>query len=216
MALSDTTLSKLISKEKLKISNNNFDFDKTFPKDSKKRLHYYKYMNKLGFKDNEVQKLSFDGRQIESGSIDLRLGNSFSKIATNKSIVKLGEKINYQEISENPIIYPGEYMLGTTQETIFLPSNIAATVDGRSSIGRIGLHVENAGWVDPGFEGEITLELFNSGNIAIELVPGYRVCQLVFEKTNTKPTFPYNGKYQNQKDATGSKTYKDYDIKEML
>ena len=78
------------------------------------------------------------------------------------------------------MIPPHGFVLGTTLEWIKLPNNITAFVEGRSSIGRLGLFIQNAGWVDPGFEGNITLELYNANQVPIELSSGRRICQLVF------------------------------------
>ena len=94
-------------------------------------------------------------------------------------------------------------------------SDITAFVEGRSSLGRMGLFIQNAGWVDPGFKGEITLELFNANRCAIELNVGRRVGQLVFAKLDDKALNPYKGKYQGQKGATGSKVYLDKENTEL-
>ena len=88
---------------------------------------------------------------------------------------------------------------------------MTAFVEGRSSLGRMGLFIQNAGWVDPGFKGEITLELFNANRCAIELQSGRRVGQLVFAQMDDTAWNPYNGKYQGQKGATGSKVFMDED-----
>ncbi|MFR7444964.1 MAG: dCTP deaminase [Sellimonas intestinalis] len=96
-------------------------------------------------------------------------------------------------------------------EYISLPNDLTAFVEGRSSLGRMGLFIQNAGWVDPGFEGEITLELFNANRCAIELQAGRRVGQLVFAKMDACALHPYNGKYQGQTGATGSKAFLDPD-----
>ena len=85
-----------------------------------------------------------------------------------------------------------------------LPDNLTAFVEGRSSLGRMGLFIQNAGWVDPGFKGEITLELFNANRCAIELKAGRRVGQLVFAEMDYTALNPYNGKYQGQTGATGA------------
>ncbi|MBQ1432846.1 MAG: dCTP deaminase, partial [Ruminococcus sp.] len=77
--------------------------------------------------------------------------------------------------------------------------------------GRMGLFIQNAGWVDPGFKGEITLELFNANRCAIELTAGRRVGQLVFAKMDDKALRPYDGKYQGQRGATGSRVFMDRD-----
>lgn len=93
-----------------------------------------------------------------------------------------------------------------------MPNNITAFVEGRSSLGRMGLFIQNAGWVDPGFKGEITLELFNANRCTIELKTGRRVGQLVFAKMDDTALKPYNGKYQGQKGATGSRVFLDNEI----
>ena len=90
-----------------------------------------------------------------------------------------------------------------------LPDNLTAFVEGRSSLGRMGLFIQNAGWVDPGFKGEITLELYNANRCAIELKAGRRVGQLVFAEMDDVALNPYCGKYQGQTGATGSRVYKD-------
>jgi dCTP deaminase len=114
--------------------------------------------------------------------------------------------INYRNIkSEKYLLLPGQFVLATTMEYIRLSDNMTAFVEGRSSIGRLGLFIQNAGWVDPGFEGEITLELFNASNCAIELYAGRRIGQLVFAQLDRDAEKPYRGKYQGQRGATGSR-----------
>jgi dCTP deaminase len=98
-----------------------------------------------------------------------------------------------------------------TRETIRLPENITAFVEGRSSIGRIGLFIQNAGWVDPGFAGTITLELYNANRLPIRLNSGRRICQIVFALVDEPAGVPYRGKYQNQRDAVGSRVFLDRD-----
>lgn len=104
---------------------------------------------------------------------------------------------------------PGQFVLATTMEYICLPNDLTAFVEGRSSLGRMGLFIQNAGWVDPGFSGEITLELYNANRCAIELQAGRRIGQLVFAKMDQTALRPYAGKYQRQKGATGSRIYMD-------
>ena len=99
--------------------------------------------------------------------------------------------------------------MATTMEYFELPDNLTAFVEGRSSLGRMGLFIQNAGWVDPGFKGEITLELFNANRCAIELKAGRRVGQLVFAQLDDDARNPYRGKYQGQRGATGSKFFLD-------
>ena len=97
-------------------------------------------------------------------------------------------------------------------EYVSLPDNITAFVEGRSSLGRMGLFIQNAGWVDPGFQGEITLELYNANRCAIELKAGRRIGQLVFARMDNAALRPYNGKYQGQRGATGSKVFLDNEV----
>jgi dCTP deaminase len=98
-----------------------------------------------------------------------------------------------------------------TREFIRLPANITAFVEGRSSIGRIGLFIQNAGWVDPGFEGTITLELYNANRLPIRLTSGRRICQIVFARMDGPASRPYAGKYQHQMDAVGSRVFQERD-----
>ncbi len=150
--------------------------------------------------------------QIQPASVDVRLGDTFSIIEDLPTgIITLNNKISYKTIkTDTYVLLPGQFVLATTMEYICLPDNLTAFVEGRSSLGRMGLFIQNAGWVDPGFQGEITLELFNANRCAIELKAGRRIGQLVFARMDTSALAPYNGKYQGQKGATGSKVYMDY------
>ncbi|HLV10031.1 MAG TPA: dCTP deaminase, partial [Halanaerobiales bacterium] len=116
-------------------------------------------------------------------------------------------KYNTEEI----IIPPNSFLLATTMEYVELPEDITAFVEGRSSIGRMGLFIQNAGWVDPGFKGKITLELYNANRLPIKLFSGRRICQLVLAKLDRKAENPYQGKYINQKEAVGSRIYEDFE-----
>lgn len=149
--------------------------------------------------------------QIQPASVDIRLGNTFSVVEDSSTgIITFLKKIAYKEIlSEKYLLLPGQFVLATTMEYIILPNNLTAFVEGRSSLGRMGLFIQNAGWVDPGFSGEITLELFNANRCAIELQAGCRIGQLVFAQMDQNALNPYCGKYQGQRGATGSKIYLD-------
>jgi len=155
-----------------------------------------------------------DDIQIQPASVDVRLGNSFSVIESGSNdILKMDTQIQYRSIvAETFLLLPKQFVLATTMEYFCLPDNLTAFVEGRSSIGRLGLFIQNAGWVDPGFEGEITLELFNAGNSAIELKAGRRVGQLVFAQMDRDAEKPYRGKYQGQRSATGSRIQLDDEI----
>ena len=151
--------------------------------------------------------------QIQPASFDIRLGNTFSVVEdTPSGIITLGEAIKYRTITADTyLILPGQFVLATTMEYFELPDDLTAFVEGRSSLGRMGLFIQNAGWVDPGFKGEITLELYNANRCAIELRAGRRVGQLVFAKMDSPALNPYNGKYQGQIGATGSRVFLDSD-----
>ncbi|MCR5523377.1 MAG: dCTP deaminase [Clostridia bacterium] len=151
--------------------------------------------------------------QIQPASVDIRLGNTFSVVDdTPSGIIKLDADIKYKTITADTyLILPGQFVLATTMEYFELPDNLTAFVEGRSSLGRMGLFIQNAGWVDPGFKGEITLELYNANRCAIELKAGRRVGQLVFAEMDASAVNPYRGKYQGQRGATGSRVFMDKD-----
>lgn len=153
--------------------------------------------------------------QIQPASVDVRLGNTFSIVEDSSAgIVTLESEIQYKTIhTDTYVLLPGQFILASTMEYFELPDHLTAFVEGRSSLGRMGLFIQNAGWVDPGFKGEITLELFNANRCAIELKAGRRVGQLVFAEMDDSALHPYRGKYQGQKGATGSRAYLDDETK---
>ncbi len=156
-----------------------------------------------------------EDEQIQPASVDIRLGDTFSSLNSDCNIpIKMDSANTYQtKKAEKYLLLPGHFVLATTMEYFSLPDNMTAFVEGRSSIGRLGLFIQNAGWVDPGFEGEITLELFNASNYTIELKAGRRVGQLVFAQLDRDAGNPYRGKYQGQRGATGSRIHLDEDNK---
>lgn len=172
--------------------------------------------------DKTIKKLLADGTlgitpcddaQIQPASVDVRLGDTFSVVEDSPSgMISLDGEICYKTIkTDRYVLLPGQFVLATTMEYFRLPDDLTAFVEGRSSLGRMGLFIQNAGWVDPGFEGEITLELYNANRCAIELRAGRRVGQLVFAKMDAAAEHPYRGKYQGQRGATGSRVWKDTD-----
>ena len=164
-------------------------------------------------KNKELEIDPLEDIQIQPASVDIRLGNTYTIVEdTSSGVIQLSGKIQYKTIqSDKYLLMPGQFVLATTMEYFKLPDNMTAFVEGRSSIGRLGLFIQNAGWVDPGFEGELTLELFNANRCAIELQAGRRVGQLVFAQLDQSAYRPYQGKYQGQKGATGSRIYLDDD-----
>ncbi|OGJ49521.1 dCTP deaminase, partial [Candidatus Peregrinibacteria bacterium RIFOXYB2_FULL_32_7] len=136
--------------------------------------------------------------------LDPRKMDSFKEI-TDLVEIKDGKAI---------IIQPGEFVLGVTMETLKLPDNLVARCEGRSSLGRIGLIIHStAGFIDPGFEGTVTLEISNINRMPLALYPGMRIGQLAFETMTSPAEVPYNkkkcAKYQGQKLPEESKISKD-------
>ena len=150
---------------------------------------------------------------IQPASIDCRLGNHFLVIEQNRmDILTMDSEIKYREFEGETItIPPHSFLLATTYEYVELPNYLTAFVEGRSSIGRIGLFIQNAGWVDPGFRGRLTLELFNANSLPIKLQAGRRLCQLVFCKMDRPARTPYKGKYQGQEKTVGSQAFLDHE-----
>lgn len=157
--------------------------------------------------------------QLGPSSLDLRLGYEFGVLNTRKiemidtkEMDKYSDYIQKEEHSaeEGVVIHPGEFILGSTLENLHVPDNLVARVEGRSSYGRLGIIVHaTAGYIDPGFSGNITLEIQNLGNAPVKLYPEDRVCQVVFETMTSEAENPYgektDTKYMGQTGATGSR-----------
>ncbi len=114
------------------------------------------------------------------------------------------------------VLHPGEFVLGSTYEFVTLPDNIAARLEGKSSLGRLGLLTHStAGFVDPGFKGHVTLELANVSNLPIKLWPGMKVGQLCFFQLSSPSETPYgsekyNNRYQGQRGPTASRSFMNF------
>lgn len=152
-------------------------------------------------------------KHVHASSMDLRLGRFFKVYdhasqaildpmnpETLKNCTKL---VEITEPNKPFIVQPHEFVLGVTLETIKLPDDLVARVEGRSSLGRLGIIVHStAGYVDPGFEGTITLEITNINRMPVALYPGMRICQLAFQTMTSVADMPYhkkpNSKYQGQ------------------
>jgi len=178
-------------------------------KEIAKELHY----GKLGIEP-------FDESNIQPASYDVRLGNEITRFHGEGIVDPLED--DPAEITERYsvtddggiILRPGEFALATTKETVRMPDNLAANVDGRSSYGRYGLAVHiTAGYIDPGFRGQITLELKNNNSHAIELRPGECIAQLVFKRLSEPCNVPYGDErgshYQGQKGAEPARLHED-------
>jgi dCTP deaminase len=157
--------------------------------------------------------------QLGSASLDLRLGDEFAVFEhTKKPFIDTRDSESFKGMTrivkigdDEPFVFhPGEFVLGVTMEEIFLPDDIAARIDGRSSLGRLGIVIHStAGHIDPGFKGKIVLEMENIGMIPVLLYFKTRICQLVFESLSSPTTNPYhkkkNAKYVNSKHPQESK-----------
>ena len=169
--------------------------------------------------DNSIKKLikskkllikNLGQNAIQPSSIDLTLGQSalLLKYWTTKGILDFDTKMNYEKITGKEfIIPPHSFILATTKEYIQLPKDISGFVEGRSSIGRMGLFIQNASVVGPGFKGKLTLELYNANILPIRLEAGRRVCQIILFQMDKESKKGYTGKYQNQKGAESTKIF---------
>ncbi|MDD3170457.1 MAG: dCTP deaminase [Candidatus Pacebacteria bacterium] len=161
-------------------------------------------------------------KQLGSASLDLRLSGEFMVFNhTKKAYIDTRDPESFKDTTtlvkvskKDPFVFhPGEFVLGATVEEIFLPDNVCARIDGRSSLGRLGIIVHStAGHIDPGFKGKLVLEMQNIGMIPILLYPETRICQLVFEELSSPTTRPYykkaGAKYVNVKHPQESKLEK--------
>lgn len=133
----------------------------------------------------------FCSDNVNPASIDLTLGQSYIDLETGKE---------YMLTELSSLLKPGQAILATTAEYIKLPAHIAASVYLKSSLARQGLDHALAGWVDPGFQGQLTLELHS--HRPIELAPGQRIVQLVLYLMQAEPEVIYKGRYQGQRGPT--------------
>lgn len=154
---------------------------------------------------------------VEAASIDLHLGDEFVEI-DSEHIVDVAEMSTYPEYeyttTDTILIQPQQFVLAHTDEYVDLPSDMGGILHGRSSLGRLGLFVENAGFVDPSFEGSLTLELFNAAPYPIRLHEGMRAVQMVLFQTCSEPSIAYgsgnDNKYDTQSHPTPSSLWKDF------
>src|SRR6056300_282375 len=147
---------------------------------------------------------------IGPSSVDLTLSPSYAKLTSVVRIINPENELVYDKFtSDRYKMNPNEFILASTNEYIRVPEDMAAYVEGRSSIGRLGLQVQNAGFIDAGFEGQITLELENQSPFPIVLQVGVRICQIVFVQMLETAEQPYAGKYLNQRGATPSRLDQD-------
>lgn len=158
-------------------------------------------------------------KQLGSCSLDLRLGREFRVFNAGKmtcidpNIPTSGEGTTDEVIVEDGmsfILQPGDFVLAVTLETVTLPDHLVARLEGRSSLGRLGIVVHStASVIDPGWSGRIVLELGNLGKMPVALYPGMRICALTFEELSAPARMPYHkkasAKYSNQSAPVASR-----------
>ena len=160
----------------------------------------------------------YDPELVQPASVDVRLGTEF-RVMRNSRLTHIDPFEPQHKLMDTVVIpdgeifvlHPGEFALGHTAETVGCPHDIVGVVNGKSSLGRLGLQVHaTAGFIDPGFRGTVVLELSNVSNLPILLRPGMKVAQLVFQSLDHPAERPYGhpdlkSKYQNQQGAVASK-----------
>ncbi|GLY48419.1 dCTP deaminase [Lentzea sp. NBRC 102530] len=162
----------------------------------------------------------FDVEMLQPSSIDVRL-DRFFRVFNNTRYTHIDPAQQQDDLTsliETPageqfVLHPGEFVLGSTYEMVTLPDDLAGRLEGKSSLGRLGLLTHStAGFIDPGFSGHITLELSNVANLPITLHPGMKIGQLCLFKLSSPAEHPYGSKqagsrYQGQRGPTPSRAY---------
>jgi dCTP deaminase len=162
----------------------------------------------------------FDEAMIQPSSVDVRLDRFFRVFENHKYSVidpaaEQSDLTRGLEVGadEEFILHPGEFVLASTYEVITLPDDVAGRLEGKSSLGRLGLLTHStAGFIDPGFSGHITLELSNVANLPVKLYPGMKIGQLCLFRLSSPAENPYGSakygsRYQGQRGPTASKSW---------
>ena len=161
----------------------------------------------------------FDEALLQSSSVDLRVAPEFRVFHNNRRPVidvrepadDLTEVVTVAE-GDPFMLHPGEFVLGSTAERVALPDDLVARLEGKSSLGRLGLLIHStAGYIDPGFDGTITLELSNVARLPISIYPGMPIGQISFLQMTTPVERPYQGKYQGQQGPTASAYHRNFE-----
>ena len=165
----------------------------------------------------------FDASMVQPSSVDVRL-DRFFRLFDNHKYAHIDPAQEQPELTrlvevegdEPFILHPGEFVLGATYESVTLPNDIAARLEGKSSLGRLGLLTHStAGFIDPGFSGHVTLELSNVATLPIKLWPGMKIGQLCFFRLtspaeNPYGSGPYGNRYQGQRGPTASRSFHNF------
>lgn len=165
----------------------------------------------------------WDPEMLQPSSVDIRLDKYF-RVFDNHKYPYIDPAEDQSDLTREVvpdgsapfILHPGEFVLGSTYETVTLPDDLAARVEGKSSLGRLGLLTHaTAGFVDPGFSGHVTLELANVATLPIRLYPGMKIGQLCFFQLSSPAEHPYGSaaygsRYQGQRGPTPSRSYTNF------
>jgi dCTP deaminase len=143
-----------------------------------------------------IEPIADSDKQFQPASVDLRLGTDFIRVRKSHvgviDVLKPEQEFDRIIADKTFVIEPGEFILASTIEKVTLPTNLVGRVDGRSSLGRLGLVIHvTAGFIDPGFSGHITLELTNLNPSPLRLHVGMRICQVSFHKMSSPAERPY-------------------------
>ena len=168
--------------------------------------------------DGRIEIEPFDDELVQPSSVDLRVGRFFRVFRNNRrpfiDVREPAEGLTelVEASDDDPfILHPGEFVLGATSERVRIGDDLVARLEGKSSLGRLGLLIHStAGFIDPGFEGTITLELSNVANLPITIYPGMKIGQISFLQMTTAADRPYGSgelasKYKGQLEPTESK-----------
>ncbi|EMA36535.1 dCTP deaminase [Halococcus hamelinensis] len=173
-----------------------------------------------------IEPLADPALQIQPASVDLRLGREFLEFQRTNipcihpdSTNEVDEYVTETVVEEDEefILHPGDFVLGTTVERLAVPDDLIAHVEGRSSLGRLAVVIHaTAGIVDPGYRGQVTLELSNLGTAPVALSPGMRISQVVFTELKSPAEEPYGAgrgsKYQDQAGPQASRIGNDHEF----
>ena len=170
-----------------------------------------------------VQVEPYDEAMIQPSSIDVRLDRWF-RVFENHKYPHIDPSVEQEDLtrlleteSDEPfILHPGEFVLGSTYEVVTLPDDVAGRLEGKSSLGRLGLLTHStAGFIDPGFSGHVTLELSNVATLPITLYPGMKIGQLCLFRLSSPAEYPYGSekygsRYQGQRGPTPSRSFANF------
>ena len=165
----------------------------------------------------------YDDKMVQPSSIDVRIDRLF-RVFENHRYPHIDPSQEQSEltrevatIGDEPfVLHPGEFVLGSTYEVVSLPDDIAARLEGKSSLGRLGLMTHStAGFIDPGFSGHVTLELANVATLPILLWPGMKIGQVCFFRMTSSAEYPYGSsvygsRYQGQRGPTPSRSHANF------